>query len=114
MPSETFIMKGWYLGADMYGAFFMLIGTLMLIGFLKFFAGNRFKKHAILIGTGMLLFSVLHEGGEFICGSGIHGGFPETFLGSFHVIFLGSIGSIIFFIGCYIFQKRYFQYIKEK
>lgn len=103
-----------YLVSDIYGAFFMLLGTLMMIGFLKLFAGEGLKKYSVMIGSGMLLFSVLHEFGEFICGSGIHGGYPQTFLGSLHIVFLGSIGSIIFFIGCYLLQKRYFEYVAEK
>ncbi|MFH0929298.1 MAG: hypothetical protein V1818_03010 [Candidatus Aenigmatarchaeota archaeon] len=100
------------LGAEVYSAFFLIIGTVMLIGFLKFFGGEKFKKYAFMIGSGMFLFAILHQTGEIVCLSGIHGGFPKTLYGSIHILVLCSIGSIIFFIGCFMLQKRYLEYIK--
>ncbi|MFH1474051.1 MAG: hypothetical protein ABIE55_04150 [Candidatus Aenigmatarchaeota archaeon] len=101
------------LGAEIYSVFFLTIGTVMLIGFLKIFGGKRFKKYAFMVGAGMFLFAVLHEMGEVVCLSGIHGGFPETIYGSIHIILLCSIGSIIFFIGCFMFEREYSKYIKS-
>ncbi len=101
-----------FLAADIYGAFFMLLGTLLLMGFLKYFGGSGLRKYAVTAGAGMLLFSVLHEGGDFICGSGIHGGMPRTLYGSVHIVILGTMGPVIFFIGCYMFQKKYMEFVK--
>lgn len=98
--------------SDFISAILLFAGTLFLVSTLKVFAGSRLKSASIMVSFGLLLFSLLHEFGEFMYGAGIHGGFPKTFLGSMHIIFFGAAGSFIFFMGCYLIYKRYSDFLR--
>lgn len=99
--------------SDFASALFIFIGALFLIKFLKIIGGEKFRGPAYLIGIGTLFFAVGHEWGEFICGIGVHGGIPQTVFGAVHLYMLGTGGSIMFFAGCYLLQKRYVEYLKK-
>ncbi|MFH1249209.1 MAG: hypothetical protein V1660_03585 [archaeon] len=89
---------------DFISAIVIFVATLF---FIRFFNGSKLKREIMLLGAGLILHALFHEFGEFVCRAGIHGGFPKTFWGSFHILILGSIGAIIFFIGSIMLKKRY-------
>lgn len=105
-PTELWI-------ADVINAAALFIGMLILIRFLKTFGGPSIRKYSVWIGIGILLYAIFHEGGEVLYGLGIHGGFPKTLWGSFHIVFLGIIGSLIFLIASYMFTKKVFAAVEE-
>lgn len=113
MASElTALVNTGLLASDVISAFLLFIGTLYLSGALKIFGGNKLKDHAMMIGIGLLLFTVIHEFGEFVYGAGIHGSSDlDTTLESIHVL-LGFAGALIFFKGCCGLYKTYSEYIK--
>ena len=113
MVSEVYITHGSFLLSDFLSATIIFIGTLFLMRSLKVFGGERFRQPASMIGAGTLLFAFAHEWGEFMCGSGIHGGVPETLFGKIHIIFLGVIGSTIFLVGCFLLYRRYAEYLNK-
>lgn len=102
-----------FLFSDFISALLLATGTIFLMRFLRVLGGERFRGPAVMIGTGMILFAVLHEFGEFLCGAGIHGGNPATLFGTAHILVLGSLGAVMFLIGCYQLQKRYAEYVKK-
>lgn len=106
MPVELWI-------ADIINAIALFIGMLILLRFLKKFGGLEIRKYSVWIGVGILFYAIFHEGGEVLYGSGLHGGFPKTLWGSFHIVFFGIIGSLIFLIGSYMFTKKVFAAVEE-
>lgn len=99
--------------SDLISAILILVGTIYLTGVLKLFLGNKLRAPSLMIGSGLLLFALLHEFGELLYGFGIHGGFPKTLFGSVHIIVFGSAGSAIFFAGCCLIYRRYSDYLRE-
>lgn len=99
--------------SDFISALLIFIGALFLLNFLSTLGGEKFRTPAHLIGIGTLLFAFGHEWGEFVCGIGIHGGIPQTLYAIVHLYVLGLTGSILFFIGCFMLQKRYIEYLKK-
>ena len=114
MASEiTSLVNSALLASDVISAFLLFIGTLYLSGVLKIFAGNKLKNYSMMIGIGLLLFTAIHEFGEFVYGAGIHGSSDlDNVLESIHVL-LGFAGALIFFKGCYGLYKTYSEYIKR-
>ena len=114
MASEiTALTNTALLASDVISSFLLFVGTLYLSGVLKIFCGNKLKDYAMMIGIGLLLFTVIHEFGEFVYGAGMHGSANlDNVLESIHVL-LGFAGALIFFKGCYGLYKTYSEYIKR-
>jgi len=96
--------------ADIINAILLFLGSLLLMRFMR---GTAIRKWTRLSVVGILLFAMFHEGGEIIYGSGIHGGFPKTLWGSFHILFFGIVGSALFFVAAFMVNREYRRILED-
>ncbi len=89
----------------------MFAATYYLLGFLWPFALKNAKgdpAHALtVLGAGLVIHSLFHEGSELICGLGLHtGNLSVSLFAQFHVLLLGVSGAVLFLFGAVKFSRN--------
>lgn len=96
-----------FIVSDLIAGVLLLVGMLYLASVMKvFMGGDEVRKYAAIPVVGMLLYTIFHQGGEFICESALHGGFPSNIFGTIHIVVLQSVGGMVFLVGSALFYFK--------
>ncbi|MBU2559276.1 hypothetical protein KKA03_00095 [archaeon] len=96
-----------FIVSDVIAGILLLIGMIYLASVMKvFMGGDEVRKYATTPVVGILLYTILHQGGEFMCETSLHGGFPSNIFGTIHIVVLQSIGGLVFLVGSALFYFK--------
>lgn len=102
-----------YFISDFIAGACLLVGMFYLAQVMTVFLGGyKVRKYAYRPVTGILLYTIFHQGGELACESTLHGGVPTNLFGTIHILIFQSMGGIVFLVGSIMFYQKMRSLIK--